>query len=44
MKLKTLWASALALFVLASCSKDATPYQPHEELKTKQVYINLAAG
>lgn len=44
MKLTKLWASALALLALASCSKQAEPSQPGEKPTTKVVQINLSAG
>ncbi len=44
MKLTKLWASALGLLALASCSKDAEPNQPVEQPTTKVVHINLTAG
>lgn len=44
MKLTKLWASALALLALASCSQDAHVVQPQEEPATRQVYIDLTAG
>ncbi len=44
MKLTKLWASALGLLALASCSKDAEPNQPVEQPTTKVVHIDLTAG
>ncbi len=44
MKLTKFWASALGLFALASCSKDAEPNQPVEQPTTKVVHIDLTAG
>ncbi len=44
MKLTKLWASALGLLALASCSKDAEPNQPTEQPKTRVVHIDLTAG
>lgn len=44
MKLKKLWASALALLTLASCSQDVDVVQPQEAPRTRQVHIDLTAG
>ncbi len=44
MKLTKLWASALALLTLASCSQDVDVVQPQEAPRTRQVHIDLTAG